>query len=170
MSLLQWIAIYVAIILSLDKPGTYCTVMMKVERVPSQDRTMHLIRACCIAGVLMLCLSGSLWADSVTQDMVVAEYNVATSDMTQNWKVYESSNVLQSEFNAGEKADFAGLFFAWFGDKADAQAEFKIALADFSSVANGLSPSSAVPDAGSLGLMGCTGLVLLGALKRKFSR
>jgi|HubBroStandDraft_6_1064221.scaffolds.fasta_scaffold1345466_1 hypothetical protein len=127
---------------------------------------MRIIRAFSLAGFLLLCLSSSMWADSVTQAMVVAEFNVASTDISQNWNTFESSKVLQSEFLAGEKADAAGLILAFTGHKAAAAAEFKIALTDFTAVAGGF---SAMPDAGALGLLGCTGIVLLGALKRKFS-
>jgi len=103
--------------------------------------------------------------------MVVAECKIATNDMTQDWKVYESSNVLQSDFLAGEKEDAAGLLLEWTGHKAAAQADFKRAIKDFSLVANGLPTSvPSVPEAGSLGMLACSGLVLLGAMKRKFSR
>ena len=128
---------------------------------------MRIVRTCSLAAIILFCLTASSWADSVTQSMVLAEYNVATYNMSQNWQTYESSSTLQSAFTDGKKADAKGLLLELFGFNSAAAAEFKIALNDFSMVANGLNGS--MPDAGALGLLGCSGLVLLGALKRKFS-
>jgi hypothetical protein len=128
---------------------------------------MQFIKMCSLAGVLMLCLSGSLWADSVTQGDVIAAFNTASNDIGQNWKTFESNKVLQSEFAAGEKADGAGVIQALLGHKAAAQADFQAAISDFNQVATGL--TSSMPDAGSLALLTCSGFLLFGAMKRKFS-
>jgi hypothetical protein len=127
-----------------------------------------MIKACSLAGFLILCLSGSLFADSVSSSDVVAAFKATSNDIAKNLKAYQSNQVLQSQFQDGQKAYSAGLVAQLFGFTSQAQADFKIAISDFSQVSNGL--STKVPDAGSLSLLGCAGLMLCGALKRKFSR
>jgi hypothetical protein len=129
---------------------------------------MRIIKACSLVGILMLALSSSMFADSVSYSDAVAAYQTTSAAVSQNWSVFESSKVLQSEFNAGQTAYLLGIAFQAAGLKGLAQDEFKTAVYDFSQVANGL--SAAVPDAGALGLLACTGLLLAGSLKRKFSR
>jgi hypothetical protein len=129
---------------------------------------MRIVRLASLAILAVLTMVGSGWADSVTQNMVLTQYNVTQSDINHNIKLYESSKVLQSEFQAGKNAYNAGILAQYLGLTTVAQADFKTALSDFSQVANGV--SGKMPDAGSIGLLSCTGLMLFGALKRKFSR
>jgi hypothetical protein len=129
---------------------------------------MRIVRAASLAILVILTMVGSGWADSVSQSDAVAAFNATSGDIAQNWKAYESNKILQNEFQAGKNAYTAGLLAAAFGFKTQAQNDFKIAISDFNQVSNGL--SSRVPDAGSLSLLGCTGLMLFGALKKKFSR
>jgi hypothetical protein len=133
---------------------------------------MRIAKMCSLAGVLMFCLSGSLWADSVSQSDVVAAFAATNNTISQNWKAFESSRVLQSEFLAASALDVAGIAQWAKGHKAAAQADFSAAINDLKLVANGLTPSTstAMPDAGSLGLLACSGMLLFGAMKKKFSR
>jgi hypothetical protein len=131
---------------------------------------MRIAKMCSLAGALMLCLSGSLWADSVSQSDVVAAFAVTNNTISQNWKAFESSRVLQSEFLAASAFDLAGIAQWAKGHKAAAQADFSAAIQDLKLVANGLTPSTAMPDAGSIGLLSFSGLLLIGAMRRKFSR
>jgi hypothetical protein len=133
---------------------------------------MRIAKISSLAVALMLCLSGSLWADSVSQSDVVAAFAVTNNTISQNFKAFESSRVLQSQFLAASAFDLAGIAQWTKGHRAAAQADFNAAINDLKLVANGLTPSSSatMPDAGSLGLLTCSGLLLFGAIKKKFSR
>jgi hypothetical protein len=132
---------------------------------------MRIAKISSLVAALMLCLSASLWADSVSQRDVVAAFAVTNNTISQNWKAFESSPVLQSEFLAANALDLAGIAQRGKGHKAAAEADFSAAIQDLKLVANGLTPSTtAMPDAGSLGLLACSGLLLVGAMRRKFSR
>jgi hypothetical protein len=133
---------------------------------------MRIAKISSLVGALMLCLSGSLWADSVSQSDVVAAFAATNSSISQNFKAFESSRVLQSEFLAASAFDLAGIAQWTKGHRAAAQADFSAAINDLKLVASGLTPSTstAMPDAGSLGLLACSGLLLFGAFKKKFSR
>jgi hypothetical protein len=133
---------------------------------------MRIAKISALAAALILCLSGSLWADSVSQSDVVAAFEVTNSTIGQNWKAFESSRVLQSEFLAATALDLAGMAQRGKGHKAAAEADFSAAIQDLKLVANGLTPSTstAMPDASSLGLLACSGLLLFGAMKKRFSR
>ena len=133
---------------------------------------MRIAKMCSLAGVLMLCLSGSLWADSVSQSDVVAAFAATNNAISQNLKVFESSKVLQAQFLAASAFDLAGLAQWAAGHRAAAQADFSAAINDLKLVANGLTPSTstAMPDGGSLGLLACSGLLVFAAMKKRFSR
>jgi hypothetical protein len=134
----------------------------------TQGLKMRIAKMCSLAGFLVLCLSGSLWADSVTQNDVAAAFKITQSDINQDLKTYESSRVLQSEFIDAGVWDAAGLRQLKKGHISRAEADFSAAIADLKLVANGLTPSPAVPDADALGLLSCSGLLLFGAMKKKF--
>jgi hypothetical protein len=133
---------------------------------------MRIAKVCSLAGILILGMSGSLWADSVSQSDFVAALSVTNYDISQNLKSFESSQVLRSEFAAAGVLDAAGLVQWSKGHNSAAQADFNAAISDLKLVASGLTPSTgtAMPDAGSLSLLSCSALLLFGAMKRKFSR
>jgi hypothetical protein len=132
---------------------------------------MRIAKMCSLAVVLVLGFSGSLWADSVSQSDVVAAFALTNSTINQNLKAFQSSKVLQSEFLAASAFDVAGIAEWAKGHRTAAQADFTAAINNLKLVANGLAPSStAMPDAGSLGLLACSGLLLFGAMKKRFSR
>jgi hypothetical protein len=132
---------------------------------------MRIAKICSLAVVLVLGLSGSLWADSVSQGDVVAAFAATNSIISQNFKAFQSSTGLQSEFLAASAFDVAGIAEWAKGHRTAAQADFSAAIKDLKLVANGLTSSTtAMPDAGSLGLLACSGLLLFGAMKKKFSR
>jgi hypothetical protein len=128
-----------------------------------------MIKICSLAAVLMLCLSGSLWADSVNQGDVINAFNLTNNDIGQNAKVFESSKILQSEYIAAGVFDVEGLAL-WSKHRAAAEADFAAAINELKLVATGVTPSASMPDAGSIGLLSCSGLLLFGAMRRKFSR
>jgi hypothetical protein len=128
-----------------------------------------MIKFCSLAAVLMLCLSGSLWADSVSQGDVISAFTLTNQDISQNAKVFESSKVLQSEYAAATLFDAAGLIL-WSKHRTAAEADFAAAINELKLVAAGVTPNASMPDAGSIGLLGCSGLLLFGAMRRKFSR
>jgi hypothetical protein len=133
---------------------------------------MRMSKMCSLAAILVLCLSGSLWADSVKQSDVTAAFAVTTGEINQNFKIFESSKVLQSEYLTASLWDLEGLALWAKHDKRDAEADFAAAINQLKLVAGGLTPSTApkAPDAGSLSLLACSGLLLFGAMKSKFSR
>jgi hypothetical protein len=128
---------------------------------------MRIVKLCSLAGILVLCLSGSLWADSYTQRDVVAAFVVTGNDIKLDLKTYESSAVLQAEFVEAGLWDVAGLAQLKKGHLGRAEADFSKAIYDLKLVANGLTPPT-VPDAGAIGLLSCSGLLLFGAMKKKF--
>jgi hypothetical protein len=96
---------------------------------------------------------------------------VTNNIISQNFKTFQSSTSLQSEFLAASAFDVAGIAEWAKGHRTAAQADFTAAINNLKLVANGLTPSStAMPDAGSLGLLACSGLLLFGAMKKRFSR
>jgi len=133
---------------------------------------MRIAKMCSLAAVLVLGLSGSLWADSVSQSDVVAAFAVTNNLISQNFKAFQSNPNLQSELLAASAFDVAGIAQWAKGHRAAAQADFNAAISNLKLVASGLTPSTSttMPDAGSLGLLACSGLLLFGAMKKRFSR
>jgi hypothetical protein len=131
---------------------------------------MRITKMCSLAAVLVLCLSGSLWADSVKPADVLAAFAVTNGDINQNLKTFESSKVLQSEYVTAGLLDAVGLILWANHDKRDAEADFSAAITQLKLVASGVTPTSAMPDPGSLSLLACSGLLLFGVMRRKFSQ
>ena len=131
---------------------------------------MRIAKLFSLAAILMLCFSGSLWADSVKQSDVLAAFSVTNNGINQNLKAFESNSVLKSEYLTASLLDLAGVAL-WPKHRLAAEADFAAAINNLKLVASGLSvsPSNTVPDASSLSLLACSGLLLFGAMKRKFS-
>jgi hypothetical protein len=130
-----------------------------------------MIKICSLVGILMMCLSGSLWADSVQQSDVIAAFGATNNSISNNYTAFESNNVLKSEYLAASLFDAAGLAL-WSRHRLAAEADFSAAISELRLVASDLTPKTApsMPDPGSLGMLTCSGLLLFGAMKRKFSR
>lgn len=127
--------------------------------------------------LVVLTLVGSVWADSVvTPSAFRADLQIVQTSVSKNFKIFESSSTAKSAFVAGELAGAEALFQNSRGNGRAAQIDFQTAIADFNKVLKALNqpalpnPSYSTPDAGSLALLGCSGIAIFGALKKKFAK
>ncbi len=138
---------------------------------------MSIVRTGSLAVLVAVTLASSVWADSVvTPSAFKADQQIVQNSISKNMKLFQSSPEAKSALVAGQLAGYQALFQNSRGNSKAAQIDFQTAITDFNKVLSLLhetpltNPSFATPDAGSLALLGCSGLAIFGALKRKFVR
>jgi hypothetical protein len=135
---------------------------------------MRILKTGSLAALFLLLTIGTLRADSVTSSGFQADSQIVQADLV---RYHSSPSLLIAVFNFA-LGDFAGKQAEGFlaqGNSKLAQLYFQTAITDFNQALAALgqgalpSPSSVVPDAGPLALLGLTGIALFGALARKYS-
>jgi hypothetical protein len=137
---------------------------------------MRILKAVTLAAVVVLAMAGSSWADSVmTPSAFQADLQIVQTSIAHNLSLYSKSPDAQGAFLAGNLAGIAAIFQSSFGSDKLAQVYFQTAIADFNQVLSILKQaplpgtSYSAPDAGALALLGCTGIALFGAVRKKYS-
>ena len=137
---------------------------------------MRILKAVTLAVVVVLAMAGSSWADSImTPSAFQADLQIVKTSIANNLSLYSKSSDAQSAFLAGNIAGITAIFQSSFGSDKLAQVYFQTAIADFNQVLSILKQaplpgtSYSAPDAGSLALLGCTGIALFGAVRKKYS-
>lgn len=137
---------------------------------------MRALKTAFLAVVVVVAMAGSSRADSViTTSAFQADLQIVQTSIANNFSLYSKSSDAQGAFVAGNLAGLAAIFQGAFGNDKLAQSYFQTAIADFNQVLSILKQaplpgtSYSAPDAGSLALLGCSGIALFGALRRKYS-
>ena len=137
---------------------------------------MRIVKAGSLAVVVVLTLVSSVWADSVvTPSAFQADLQVVQTSISKNLGLFQKSPSAQLAFLAGEFAGAQALLQNSRGNTKGAQVNFQTAITDFNKVLKALgqqplsSAYAAVPDAGSLALLGCCGIAIFGALRKRFA-
>ena len=137
---------------------------------------MRVLKTAFLALVVVVAMAGSSRADSViTTSAFQADLQIVQTSIANNLNLYTHSSDAQGAFLAGNLAGIAAIFQSAFGSDKLAQSYFQTAIADFNQVLSILKQaplpgtSYSAPDAGSLALLGCSGIALFGALRRKYS-
>jgi hypothetical protein len=110
----------------------------------------------------------------VTSDQFQADSQIVQTNLNQ---FHSSPLILLAvvDFDLGNFAGQQAEAALSHGNLLLAQLDFQTAINDFNQALNLLgqkslpAPSTAMPDAGSLALLGCSGIALFGALKKKYS-
>lgn len=135
---------------------------------------MRILRMSSLVALFLVSTIGIMRADSITPDQFHADSQIVQTDLAQ----FHSSPLLLLavvDFNLGNFAGQQAEDALSHGNLQLAQLDFQTAITEFNLALKFLgqnslpTPSSAVPDAGSFALLGCSGIALFGALKRKYS-
>ncbi|HTF45604.1 MAG TPA: hypothetical protein VK641_16985 [Terriglobales bacterium] len=135
---------------------------------------MRILKTGSLAVLFLLSTIGTLRADSISSDAFLADSQIVQADLV---RYHSSPSLLIAvfDFALGNAAGRQAQAFLAQGNSKLAQIYFQTAITDFNQALAALgqgalpSPSSAVPDAGPLALLGLTGIALFGALARKYS-
>ena len=133
------------------------------------------IKTTSLAALFVLSTLGTMRADSITPSVFQADSQIVQADLA-HFQFTPSYLVAAFDFSLGKTAGQQGIRALSAGNSKLAQVYFQTAITDFNNALAALgqaslpTPSSGVPDAGSLSLLACSGLLLFGAMKTKFSR
>jgi hypothetical protein len=135
---------------------------------------MRILKTGSLAALFLLSTIGTLRADSVTSDAFQADSQIVQADLV---RYHSSPSLLIAvfDFALGNVAGKQAQAFLAQGNSKLAQIYFQTAITDFNQALAALgqgalpTPSSAVPDAGPLALLGLSGIALFGALAKKYS-
>jgi len=135
---------------------------------------MRILKTGSLAALFLLSTIGTLRADSVTSDAFQADSQIVQADLV---RYHSSPSLLIAvfDFALGNVAGKQAQAYLAQGNSKLAQLYFQTAITDFNQALAALgqgalpSPSSTVPDAGPLALLGLTGIAVFGALARKYS-
>jgi hypothetical protein len=135
---------------------------------------MRILKTSSLVVVFLLSTIGIMRADSVTSDQFQADSQIVQTNLNQ---FHSSPLILLAvvDFDLGNFAGQQAEAALSHGNLLLAQLDFQTAINDFNQALNLLgqkslpAPSTAMPDAGSLALLGCSGIALFGALKKKYS-
>ncbi len=135
---------------------------------------MRILKTGSLAVIFLLSTLGTMRADSVTAAAFQTDSKIVQVDIDHSlsnpWVL-----VAVFDFAAGNLAGQQAENALAKGNSAQAQVYFQTAITDFNKALAAIgqhslpASSPTVPDAGSLALLGCAGLVLFGALTRKYS-
>jgi hypothetical protein len=132
------------------------------------------IKTTSLAVLFVLSTLGTMRADSITPSVFQADSQIVQANLA-HFQFTPSYLVAVFDFSLGKAAGQQGIVALSEGNSKLAQIYFQTAITDFNNALAALgqaslpSPSSAVPEAGSLALLGFSGIALFGALARKYS-
>jgi len=133
---------------------------------------MRILKMSSLVVLFLLSTIGIMRADSVTLDQFQADSQIVRTDLT----TFRSSPLIllaAFDFALGNRAGKDAADALANGDTRLAQLDFQTAIFEFNLALRTLGqdtlPYVTAPDAGSFALLGCSGLALFGALKRKYS-
>jgi hypothetical protein len=133
------------------------------------------IKTTSLAVLFVLSTLGTMRADSITPSVFQGDSQIVQADLS-HFQFTPSYVVAVFDYSLGKAAGQQGIFALSIGDSKLAQIYFQTAITDFNNALAALgqgslpNPSGTVPEAGSLALLGFTGIALFGALARKYSK
>jgi hypothetical protein len=135
---------------------------------------MRILKTGSLVVLFLVSTIGIMQADSITPGQFQADSQIVQTNLAQS---HSSPLYLLAvtDFGLGNFAGQQAENALSHGNTRLAQIDFQTAITDFNQALKALgrgslpTPSAAVPDAGSFALLGCSGLALFAALKRKYS-